>query len=184
MKLAPLVFFLAACIVLLIGCDASTPSQNVARAEQLVEGGDSAAALALADGAIEALAKASNDPDALFRAHVLRCRALAESNAEKAFEEWQGLVNDNPKAADAAVTESVVRSLRRTREGQGFAVTAAERAKQRFPDQSATFDAILQDMSNDDTLSGAARDKLKALGYIGASKKDKKDAKPTPAPRQ
>lgn len=178
LKLAPLVFFLGACLLLLLGCGGSgsgDPRTNLDKAITALDGGDSDAAYRYAQTAIDALQGKAGDPDLLFQARLIRARALAATQPGKALEDFEVLWKDAPKVADGDAHDQMIRSLARTDAGKSKAIDLAVEGKQRFPQQADRFDRTLQQMSENAT--GADQAKLKSLGYIGGKKKEPADAK-------
>jgi hypothetical protein len=180
LKLAPLVFFLCACLLLLVvGC-AKAPADQV-KEGQAVLSTDPAKALEHAQAAIDKLGTAPAGPErdkTLFDARVLKIEALGFTNQDQAMREFEALSKDSPGQVTGQLVWQMASALNEgSGSGQGAAVALLDEGKKRFPDRASQFDGLITSIQANPSASGKSA--LSKLGYIGASKKDepKADAK-------
>jgi len=181
-KLAPLVFCLCACLLLLvIGC-AKAPADLVeAGRAQLVS--DPAKALEDAQAAIDKLtsepAGAERDK-MLFEARVLKFEALGFIDTPKAMSEYAALKKDAPSQMSGTVVFDAAVQLREGAVGQSTAVALLDQALKDYPASKDKLDALLESIKANPNAAG--KDMLKSLGYIGGKKdakaKEKTEEKP------
>jgi hypothetical protein len=178
-KLAPLVFLMCACLLLLVvGC--SKPAAEQVKEGQALLVSDAPKALEHAQAAIDQLASQPASPErdkTLFDARVLKIEALGASSTAQAMAEYETLAKDSPTQLTSQVVWEIALALREgTGEGQGTAVTLLDAAKKRFPDSAAKFQSLIDSITNNPNESG--KKALSSLGYLGGSKKEapKKDA--------
>jgi hypothetical protein len=181
-KLAPLVFCLCACLLLLvIGC-AKAPADLLtdARASLIP---DPAKALDQAQAAIDKLdsepAGAERDK-MLFEAKVMKLEALGFVDSAKAKSEYESLRKDAPSLMTGQVLWDIAVELREGSVGQGTAIALLDQGKKDFPDFAARYQGMIESIMKNPNQGG--KDELSKLGYIGGKKdakaKEKSEEKP------
>jgi hypothetical protein len=157
LKLAPLVFFLCACLLLLVGC-AKAPADQVKEGQSLLAS-EPAQALEHAQSVIDKLRTEPARPERdkmLVDARLLKIEALGSLSTEKAMSEFEAFDKESPGRVNGQVLWGLaVQMSGQGGDGQNTAVMLLDQGIKRFPESAAQYKGLIDNIKRNPNSGGS-----------------------------